>query len=116
MLAFDCLLAVGPEHARVFRFHADGEDLVFISSADAMERNLLRRVEICVPVLDPRVKQRVIDEALVPHLKDTAQALFDVDDYGQSHERNDGEVPRELEDKARLAVANCPEFAISLEE
>jgi ferredoxin len=45
-----------------------------------------------------------------------APELFDVDDYGQSHERNDGKVPPELEDKARLAVANCPEYAISIEE
>jgi len=45
-----------------------------------------------------------------------APELFDVDDYGQAHERNDGVVPPELADKARLAVANCPEFAITLEE
>jgi ferredoxin len=39
--------------------------------------------------------------------------LFDVDDYGQSSVRVDGTVAPELEDKARLAIANCPEFAIS---
>jgi len=42
--------------------------------------------------------------------------LFDVDDYGDAHELNDGIVPPGLEDKARLAVANCPEFAIIVEE
>jgi len=42
--------------------------------------------------------------------------LFDVDDYGYATEIDDGEVPVELEDKARLAAANCPEFAISVEE
>jgi ferredoxin len=41
-----------------------------------------------------------------------APELFDIDDYGQSTARNDGSVPAELEDKARLAIANCPEFAI----
>lgn len=45
-----------------------------------------------------------------------APELFDVDDYGNAHERNDGVVPPELEEKARLAAANCPEFAISIEE
>ena len=45
-----------------------------------------------------------------------APELFDVDDYGEAHEIGDGEVPPELADKARLAVANCPEFAISIEE
>jgi polyphosphate kinase len=62
------------EHARAFRFHAAGEDLVFLSSADWMERNLFRRVETCVPVLDPRLKQRVIDEGLAPFLADNTQA------------------------------------------
>ncbi len=45
-----------------------------------------------------------------------APELFDVDDYGDAHERNDGVVPPELEEKARLAAANCPEYAISVEE
>ena len=43
-----------------------------------------------------------------------APELFDVDDYGTSQALNEGEVPSELEDKARLAVDNCPEFAISI--
>lgn len=42
-----------------------------------------------------------------------APELFDVDDYGIAHELNGGVVPPGLEDKARLAIANCPEFAIS---
>ena len=43
-----------------------------------------------------------------------APELFDVDDVGQAHERHEGIVPADLEDKARRAVANCPEYAISL--
>jgi ferredoxin len=45
-----------------------------------------------------------------------AGELFELDDFGYSHELNDGVVPPELAEKARLAVANCPERAISLEE
>ena len=45
-----------------------------------------------------------------------APELFDVDDLGNAFELNDGVVPAGLEDKARLAAANCPEFAISIEE
>lgn len=44
----------------------------------------------------------------------TAPDLFDPDDYGYSHEKNEGVVPPELEEKARLAVKNCPERAISI--
>ena len=45
-----------------------------------------------------------------------APELFDVDDLGYAHELNDGVVPAALEDKARLAVANCPELAIEVSE
>lgn len=45
-----------------------------------------------------------------------APELFNIDDYGYSHERNEGAVPPELEEKARLAVANCPERAINIAE
>ena len=45
-----------------------------------------------------------------------APELFDVDDYGQAHELNDGVVPTELEDKARMAMVNCPEYAIEITE
>ena len=45
-----------------------------------------------------------------------APELFDVDELGYAFERNEGVVPAPLEDKARQAVANCPEFAISIAE
>ncbi len=38
--------------------------------------------------------------------------LFEVDDYGLSSVKGDGTVPSEFEDRARLAIDNCPEFAI----
>ncbi len=43
-----------------------------------------------------------------------APELFDVDDYGQAVLIVEGEVPSDLHDKARLAAANCPEYAISI--
>ena len=45
-----------------------------------------------------------------------APELVNIDDYGNAHERDDGVVPPELEVKARLAAANCPEFAIEITE
>ena len=45
-----------------------------------------------------------------------APELFDVDDYGTAVVIGDGTVREGLEDKARLAVANCPEYAISIED
>lgn len=62
------------EHSRVFRFHADGGDLVYCGSADWMERNLHRRVEVVFPIEDPTLKARVIDETLERYFADNAQA------------------------------------------
>ena len=45
-----------------------------------------------------------------------APELFESDDYGNSHELNDGVVPPDKEEQARLAAANCPELAVILEE
>ena len=45
-----------------------------------------------------------------------APELFEVDEFGIASTKNNGEVPRGMEDKADLAIANCPEFAISILE
>lgn len=62
------------EHSRVFHFLSDGKNDVYLSSADWMGRNFFGRVEVCFPVLDPVLKQRVIDEGLTPYLECAAQA------------------------------------------
>ena len=43
-----------------------------------------------------------------------APELFEIDDLGNAHEVGDGLVPPGLEEKAQLAAANCPEFAITV--
>jgi len=48
------------EHSRIFRFHHGGDELVFISSADWMPRNLDRRIELLVPVEDPVCHKRLV--------------------------------------------------------
>jgi ferredoxin len=48
--------------------------------------------------------------------KVVAPELFVLDQYGNSSAAGDGRVPKELEAKARLAVANCPEFAVQIIE
>ncbi|MEZ5728873.1 MAG: polyphosphate kinase 1 [Burkholderiaceae bacterium] len=58
------------EHSRVYYFRNDGAQDVWLASADLMERNLHRRVEVAFPVRDPRLKRRVIYEAVRVHLRD----------------------------------------------
>jgi polyphosphate kinase len=65
------------EHSRVFYFRwgpAQDDELLYLSSADWMSRNMLRRVEVAWPVSDPALRQRVIDECLVPYLHDRQDA------------------------------------------
>lgn len=62
------------EHSRVFYFYNSGAESVYLSSADWMDRNFFRRVEIAFPVLDPRLKRRVITEAFSYALRDNQLA------------------------------------------
>ena len=62
------------EHTRIFWFHNDGADDIYLSSADWMSRNLFRRIEVAFPILDRKLKKRVIKEGLEPYLKDNTQA------------------------------------------
>ncbi len=59
------------EHARVFYFRDGGAEEVYLSSADWMNRNMLRRVELAWPVLDAGLRQRIIEECLVAGLHDS---------------------------------------------
>jgi polyphosphate kinase len=61
------------EHARVFYFLNDGAEEVYASSADWMERNMFRRVEVCFPLENPVLRQRVIAD-LHAYLRDNSQA------------------------------------------
>ena len=70
------------EHHRIFYFHADGRQDIYLSSADWMERNFFRRIEICFPVLEPKLKQRVLKEGLKPYLADNCQA-WEMDNSGE---------------------------------
>jgi polyphosphate kinase len=63
------------EHHRVFYFYAGGEEKVYLSSADWMERNFFRRIELAFPVLDRKLKRRVIAEGLQIYLTDNVAGL-----------------------------------------
>ena len=62
------------EHHRIYYFLADGKENIYLSSADWMDRNLYRRVEVAFPVEDSVIKERVIQEGLKMLLKDNQSA------------------------------------------
>ncbi len=62
------------EHSRVFYFRVGDAERLWLSSADWMNRNMLRRVESAWQVTDPQLRQRVIDECLTAYLHDERDA------------------------------------------
>ena len=73
----------------MFWFRNDGASDVYLASADWMNRNLFRRIEVAFPVLDKQLKRRVIDEGLKPYLKDNLNA-WELDAHGRYHRKKPG--------------------------
>ncbi len=61
------------EHGRVFIFHNDGDELIYVSSADMMSRNLNNRIESAFPVLDENSKKEIM-HIINLQLKDNTKA------------------------------------------
>lgn len=61
------------EHARIYRFHADGDETMYLASADWMKRNLSSRIEVAIPVYDPDAR-RELQALLDIQMADTAKA------------------------------------------
>jgi polyphosphate kinase len=62
------------EHSRIFYFANAGDEEVYIGSADWMSRNLDRRVEVVVPVLEPQLKKYLKDTVIAAYLRDNVKA------------------------------------------
>lgn len=71
------------EHSRIYWFHHNGENKVYLSSADMMTRNMIKRVEILFPVYASEAKARIID-IMNKQLEDTAKARIQ-DSNGKYH-------------------------------
>ena len=99
------------EHSRVFAFGPDARAQVFMSSADWMPRNFYRRVESMVPILEPALRQRVIDDVLTLAIEDNQKAhALDAD--GRYRRVPQGEKARRsqmrLVERARRAAETPP--------
>ena len=62
------------EHSRVFYFLNGGEEDIYIGSADWMQRNLDRRVELVAPILDPKLRKHLKEDVLDVYLRDNMKA------------------------------------------
>jgi polyphosphate kinase len=96
------------EHSRVYYFHNGGDEEVYCASADWMERNFFRRIELMFPIVDPGLKARVMAD-LDAYLADTAQAweLRNDGHYEQLRSAADRDaVPVQLKLLRQLAEAS----------
>jgi len=62
------------EHSRVFYFNIAGDVNIWLSSADWMSRNMMRRVEVAWPIHDVEMQKRIIEDLLTPYLQDNMDA------------------------------------------
>ncbi len=73
------------EHSRIFYFHNGGDEEIHIGSADLMQRNLDRRVEVVFPILDPALKKVIKDRILNKLLEDNLKSWTLSPDQVYSH-------------------------------
>ena len=62
------------EHSRIFYFEINGASRMWLSSADWMSRNMIRRIEIAWPITDAAMQTRIMQECVEPYLSDTEDA------------------------------------------
>lgn len=76
------------EHSRIYYFHHDGEKKLYLSSADMMTRNMVKRVEIEFPILDESIKETILS-ILAIYLKDNVKARQQMADGTYQMVQND---------------------------
>jgi polyphosphate kinase len=91
------------EHSRVYYFRQGVQDVLYLSSADWMNRNMVRRVELAWPINDPVQRQRLIDECLLAYLHDGLDAWDMQADGSYRASRGCGILPEHSAQAALMA-------------
>ncbi|OAI05853.1 polyphosphate kinase 1 [Methylomonas methanica] len=92
------------EHTRIYAFCNGGDWAVYASSADLMNRNMFRRVEVCFPIADKRIAERILND-LDAYLRDNAQAWQLQSDGQYRHLRAEGQAVYQVQ--TELLKAFC---------
>jgi polyphosphate kinase len=93
------------EHARIFFFEAGGKNEVYLSSADWMPRNFVRRIEVMFPIDDPALRKRIIDEILATQLADNVRARLLLPDGTYQRVVPEKDAPRVRSQERFVALA-----------
>ena len=94
------------EHHRIFYFLAGGKETVYLSSADWMERNFFKRIELAFPILDAKLKRRVITEGLKFYLADNQQG-WEMNSHGvYQRRRSSRSKPHNAQGELMVTLGN----------
>jgi polyphosphate kinase len=96
------------EHTRVYWFYNEGKDEVWLASADWMDRNFFRRVEVAFPIESKSLRERVIKEALGFYLADNVQAWELTSDGNYRRLTPDGQEPASAQSNLLRELAETP--------
>lgn len=91
------------EHSRVYYFRQGAQDELYLSSADWMSRNMIRRIELAWPITDEAQKQKLIDECLLAYLHDSQDAWDMLPDGSYQSARGSGPNPGHSAQAALMA-------------
>jgi polyphosphate kinase len=92
------------EHGRVFLFHNNGQQDLYMGSSDWMNRNIYHRIEVCFPVAEPAIKAQIM-EMLNLQLMDNMQAV-QIDQKLNNVKIDDGEPLSESQEQIYLLLKN----------
>ena len=101
------------EHSRIYYFHQNGEEKIYLSSADMMTRNMEKRVEILFPIFEGKLKKKVknfLDLELSDNMKSREQ-----DKQGVYHYVKKGENEREM-DSQSILMEECNDIREVVED
>ncbi len=93
------------EHARIFYFEAGGKNEVYLSSADWMPRNFVRRIEVMFPIDDETLRARILKEILATQLADNVRARVLLPDGTYQRVAPDKDAPRVRSQESFVAMA-----------
>ncbi len=93
------------EHARIFYFEAGGKNEIYLSSADWMPRNFVRRIEVMFPIDDETLRARILKEILATQLADNVRARLLLRDGTYQRVVPDKDAPRVRSQESFVAMA-----------
>jgi polyphosphate kinase len=82
------------EHSRIYYFANNGQPDIFLSSADWMPRNFLRRIELAFPIEDPALRNQLVEEVLPRFLNDRVKSRELQPDGWYRRLKPEGKEPR----------------------